>query len=197
MYKLHKKVQQLLLFYGNENSYLSYCQSTYWRYDIQNCVLYHITYTTLLYRPLRFILTFKSNRSMVSFGRNHCKYDMHIYFHASFLDIAFKYVLKRVSFGSKDSTKELKLSLMTNTILHKVFVRTIDYLYASINHYPQHVSWFYMISYLCAIHFFFYLKKQNIIFKKLFWFWFYITYSFLYLYTYSALLSRILFTRLL
>ena len=27
---------------------------------------------------------------MVSFGRKHCKYDMHIYFHASFLGIAFK-----------------------------------------------------------------------------------------------------------
>ena len=27
---------------------------------------------------------------MVSFERKHCKYDMHIYFHASFLGIAFK-----------------------------------------------------------------------------------------------------------
>ena len=57
------------------------------------CILYHITYTTieaLLYPPLRVILTFKSNRSMVSFGRKHCKYDMHIYFHAFFLGIAFK-----------------------------------------------------------------------------------------------------------
>ena len=57
------------------------------------CILYHNTYTTikaLLYQPLRFILTSKSNRSMVSFGRKHCRYDMHIYFHASFLGIAFK-----------------------------------------------------------------------------------------------------------
>ena len=63
------------------------------------CILYHITYTTieaLLYQPLRLILNFKSNRSMISFGRKHCKYDMHnikvyiIYFHASFLGIAFK-----------------------------------------------------------------------------------------------------------
>ena len=57
------------------------------------CLLYHITYTTietLLYQPLRFIFTFKSNRSMVSFGRKHCKYDMRLYFHASFLGIAFK-----------------------------------------------------------------------------------------------------------
>ena len=53
------------------------------------CILYHITYTTieaLLYQPLRFIVTFKSNRSLISFGRKHCKYDMHIYF----LGIAFK-----------------------------------------------------------------------------------------------------------
>ena len=57
------------------------------------CILDHITYTTieaLLYQSLRFILTFKSNRSMVPFGRKHCKYDMHIYFHASFPGIAFK-----------------------------------------------------------------------------------------------------------
>ena len=27
---------------------------------------------------------------MVSLGRKHCKYDIHIYFHASFLGIAFK-----------------------------------------------------------------------------------------------------------
>ena len=33
------------------------------------CILYHITCTTieaLLYQPLRFVLTFKSNRSMIS-----------------------------------------------------------------------------------------------------------------------------------
>ena len=63
------------------------------------CILYHIAYTkeeALLYQPLRFILNFKSNRSMISCGRKHCKYDMHnmkayiIYFHASFLGIAFK-----------------------------------------------------------------------------------------------------------
>ena len=36
------------------------------------------------------LLTFKSSRSVVSFGRKHCKYDMHIYFHAFFLGIAFK-----------------------------------------------------------------------------------------------------------
>ena len=59
----------------------------------KSCILYHITDTTieaLLYRPLRFILTFRSNRSMISFGRKHCKYDMHNIFHASFLGIAFK-----------------------------------------------------------------------------------------------------------
>ena len=59
----------------------------------KSCILYDITYTTidaLLYQPLRFILTFKCNRSMVSFGGKHCKNDMYIYFHASFLGIAFK-----------------------------------------------------------------------------------------------------------
>ena len=40
------------------------------------CILYYITYTAieaLLYQPLRFILTFKSNGSMISFGGQHCK----------------------------------------------------------------------------------------------------------------------------
>ena len=44
-------------------------------------LLYHITYTkieALLCQPLRFIPAFKSNRGMISFGRKHRKYDMHI-----------------------------------------------------------------------------------------------------------------------
>ena len=47
----------------------------------KSCILYHITYTTieaLLYQPLRFILTLKRNRKMISFGRKHCNYDMSI-----------------------------------------------------------------------------------------------------------------------
>ena len=46
----------------------------------KSCILYHITNTTveaLPYQPLRFKLIFKSNRSMISFGRKHYKYDMH------------------------------------------------------------------------------------------------------------------------
>ena len=42
----------------------------------KSCIFYHITYTAivaLLYQPLRLILTFKSNRSMISFGGKHCK----------------------------------------------------------------------------------------------------------------------------
>ena len=57
------------------------------------CMLYHIAYTTieaLLCQPQRIILNFESNRSMISIGRKHCKYDMHIHFYASFLGISFK-----------------------------------------------------------------------------------------------------------
>ena len=103
------------------------------------CLLYHITYTTieaLLYQPLRFILTFKSNISMVSFGRKHCKHDMHIYFHASFLGIAFKSFIDDKDYSAQSVCK------------------TIDYLYVSINHYPQHVLFFHIISYLCVMHLF-------------------------------------------
>ena len=37
---------------------------------------------------------------------------------------------------------------------NKVFVRTIDSSYVSINPYPQHVLCLYIISYLCVMHLF-------------------------------------------
>ena len=87
-------------------------------------ILYLITYTTikaLLYQPLRCILIFKSNKSMISFGGKYCKYDMHIiYFHASFLGIAFKSLIDGKDYCSKKSE------------------RTTGPLQVSINHYPQH-----------------------------------------------------------
>ena len=80
IYKFHKKVQQLFfLSYGNE---IHTCAAVKNKSKIlysKSCILYHITYTTiktLHYQPLRFILTFKSNRNMVSFGMEHCKYDI-------------------------------------------------------------------------------------------------------------------------
>ena len=95
MYKLHKRRQQLFFFYFMATEFTLVLLSkiiSKIRYS-KSCILYHITYTTieaLLYQPLRFIVTFKSNRSMISFGMKHCKYDIYIYFHASFPGIAFK-----------------------------------------------------------------------------------------------------------
>ena len=46
----------------------------------KSCILYHITYATievLLYQSPTIMLTFKINRSRISFGRKHYKYDMH------------------------------------------------------------------------------------------------------------------------
>ena len=100
------------------------------------CILYNITYTTigaLLYQPLRFILTFKSNRSMSSFGKKYCKHDMHKYFHASFLDKYFN-----------DDKGYIAQSVL----------RTINSLYVSINHYPQHVLCFFIIIYLRVMQLF-------------------------------------------
>ena len=90
MYKLHKRGQHCffevmatkftLVLLPKIVSIIGYSKS---------CLLYHITYSTieaLFYQPLRFILCFKSNRSMISFGRKHCKYDMHITaFHLSLM----------------------------------------------------------------------------------------------------------------
>ena len=83
MYKLHKRGQQLffdfmatkftLVLLSNIISKIKYSKS---------CILYHKTYTTIeamLNQPLRFILTFKSKRRMIFFGRKQCKYDMHNY----------------------------------------------------------------------------------------------------------------------
>ena len=117
----------------------------------KSCILYQIAYTTikaLLYQPQRFILTFKSNRTMVSFGGKHCKYDMHIHFNHPFLAL------------------HLSRLLMTKTILHKVFVRTIYYSYVCINHYPQHCFVFLHNFLLMCNAFVFYLKKQDIFKKK-------------------------------
>ena len=85
---------------------------------------------------------------MISFGRKHCKYDMHIYFHASFLGTAFKSFI-----DDKDYTAQS--------------VRTIGSLYVSINHNSQYVLCFYIISYLCVVHeearYFIFLKKAVLI----------------------------------
>ena len=57
----------------------------------KSCILYHITYITieaLLYHPLRFILTFKSNRSRISLQGSITNMTRIIYFHAFFLGIA-------------------------------------------------------------------------------------------------------------
>ena len=103
MYKLQRRGQQLLFDFMASKFTLELLskiisQIRYSKY----CILYHITYTTIeapLYQPLRSILTFKSNRSVITFGRKHCKYDLHnmkvyiIYFHASFLGIAFKFYI--------------------------------------------------------------------------------------------------------
>ena len=76
------------------------------------------------------------------------KYDMHIIFHACFLRFAFKSII-----DDKDYTAQ------------SVFVRTINSLYVSINHYHQHVLRFYIISYLRNA-FVFCMLKQDIFLKS-------------------------------
>ena len=87
---------------------------------------------------------------MISFGRKHCKYDMHTYFHASFLGIAFKSFVDDIDYTAQS------------------FIRTVDSLYVSIHHYLQHVC-FYIISYLCVIMHLFSVWRSKILFfvKKL------------------------------
>ena len=108
MYKLHKRGQQLFSDFIATNFTLVLLSKIILKIGYSKfCIKYHITNTTieaLLYQPLRLILTFKSNRSMSSFGRKNCKYDMHnkiIYFHAPFLGIAFKSFIDGIDYCTK------------------------------------------------------------------------------------------------
>ena len=140
MYKLHKKVQQLF-FYLMVTKFILVLLSKNilkMRYS-KYCILKHIPYTTieaLLYQPLRFILTFKV---------------IEVWFlsEGSIANMTCIYTFMHPSLAL-----HLSISLMTKDILHNVFVRTIDYLYVSINHYPQHVLFFHIISYPCVMHLF-------------------------------------------
>ena len=42
---------------------------------------------------------------MTSFGRKHCKYDMHIYFHTSFLGNAFKPFIDDKDYTAQSNSK--------------------------------------------------------------------------------------------
>ena len=121
MYKLHKRGQQLFFDFMASKFTLELLSKiiSKIRYS-KYCILYHITYATieaLLYQPLRFILTFKSNRSMISFGRKHCKYDLHnmkvyfMYLHASFLGIAFKSFIDGKDYCTKCLLEQLTLCM--------------------------------------------------------------------------------------
>ena len=80
MYKLHKRGPQLFFFNFMATKFTLVKIILKIKYS-ESCILYHITYTrieALLYQPLRFILTVESKGSMISFGRKHCKYGMHI-----------------------------------------------------------------------------------------------------------------------
>ena len=104
MHKLHKRGQQLFRSYGNEIHSGATVKDHIEDNIFKSCILYYITYTiieALLYQPLRFILTLKSNRSMIPFGKKHCKYDMHNNFHASFLGIAFKFFIDGKDYCTK------------------------------------------------------------------------------------------------
>ena len=116
MHKLHKRGQQLVFFYFLATKFTLVLLSkiiSKIRYS-KPYILYNITYTTievLLYQPLRFILTLKSNRSIISFGRKHCKYDMHNNFHASFLGIAFKSFIDGKEYCTKCLYEQLTLCM--------------------------------------------------------------------------------------
>ena len=58
-------------------------------------------------------------------------------------------------------TLYLSLSLMTMTVLHRVFVRTIDFLRVSINQYPQNVLAL-LYNFLFMLFIFYCLKKEDI-----------------------------------
>ena len=72
-----REVRIFFLFYGNE---IHTCATVKDHIEDKTfkilCIISHNIYNNRG-SPLRIILTFKSNRSMISFGRKHYKYDMH------------------------------------------------------------------------------------------------------------------------
>ena len=133
MHKLHMRDQQLffyllamkftLVLLSKVLSKIRYSKS--W-------ILYNITYTTieaLLYQPLRFIFTLKSNRSIISFGRKHCKYDMHYNFHASFLGIAFKSFIDGKEYCTKCLYEQLTLVCLYKSVPSTCFVLLYKFLF--------------------------------------------------------------------
>ena len=117
----------------------------------KSCILYHITYTTieaLLYQPLRFILTFKSNRSMISFWRKHCKYDLrNIYFHASFLDMHLSLSLMAKTIAQSDCKNNWLFVCLNKSLTSPCFVLLNNFVF------------------MCNA-FVFCLKKQYFFFRK-------------------------------
>ena len=114
-HKLHKRGQQLFFdFFATKFTLVLLSKIILKIRYSKSCILYNITYTTieaLLYQPLRFILTLKSNRRMISFGRKHCKYDMHYNFHAFFLGIAFKSFIDGKDYCTKCFYEQLTLCM--------------------------------------------------------------------------------------
>ena len=143
----------------------------------KSCILYHITYTTieaLLFQPLRLILTFKRNESMISFRRKHCKYEMHNTFMHPF------------------SALHLSLSLMANTTEQSVCKN--NWLFGCLYKSLLSICFVLLYNFLFMCNaFVFCLKKQDIFLEKAVLIL--ILYHLLiFIYTYSAMLSRIIFT---
>ena len=85
---------------------------------------------------------------MVSFGRKHCKYDMHIYVHASFLVISFKSFI-----DDKDYTAQ---SVCNNNLLFVCLYKSLR---------STCFVLLYKLLLLCNV-FVFYMKKQDFFLKK-------------------------------
>ena len=109
MHKLYKRGQQLVFnFLATKFTLVLLSKIISKIRYLKSCILYNITYTTieaLLYQPLRFILTLKSNR------RKDCKYGMHNNFHASFLGIAFKSYIHGKDYCTKCLYEQLTLCM--------------------------------------------------------------------------------------
>ena len=102
MYKLHKRGQQFCFdFMATKFTFVLLSKIILKIRYSKSCISYHITYTpieALLYQPLRFILTFKSNISMISFGRKHFKYYI---LSCTLLGIAFKFFIDGKDYCTK------------------------------------------------------------------------------------------------
>ena len=99
---------------------------------------------------------------MISFGRKHCKYDMHIHFHASFLGIAFKSFIDDKDYTAQSVCKNNWLFVclyksLPSTCFAFLYNFLLKFLFEEARFFFKKKAVLILISYHLFIHMFVYI----------------------------------------